>query len=129
MGIGSGNRSTRRKLVSVPFGSPQVPHDLILPRTWAVAVGRRRRTAWAMALPKIKLSRNGKHQEFWLNSDIFYLYKISYPCNRPWRPIGLWDAEAPTFSLDSRLTDGGKVVSLMRRPHFTSKKIRGTHFC
>jgi hypothetical protein len=21
----------------------------------------------------------------------------SYPCNRPWRPIGLWDVEAPTF--------------------------------
>jgi hypothetical protein len=22
----------------------------------------------------------------------------SYPCNRPWRPIGLWDVEVPTFS-------------------------------
>jgi hypothetical protein len=22
----------------------------------------------------------------------------SYPCNRPWRPVGLWDVEAPTFS-------------------------------
>jgi hypothetical protein len=22
----------------------------------------------------------------------------SYPCNRRWRPIGLWDVEAPTFS-------------------------------
>jgi hypothetical protein len=22
----------------------------------------------------------------------------SYPCNRPWRPIGLWGVEAPTFS-------------------------------
>jgi hypothetical protein len=22
----------------------------------------------------------------------------SYPCNRPWRPIGLWDLEGPTFS-------------------------------
>jgi hypothetical protein len=22
----------------------------------------------------------------------------SYPCNRPWRPIGLLDAEDPTFS-------------------------------
>jgi hypothetical protein len=33
----------------------------------------------------------------------------SYPCNMPWRPIGSWDVEAPTFSLDSRLTDGGKV--------------------
>jgi hypothetical protein len=25
-----------------------------------------------------------------------------YPCNRPWRPIGLWDVEAPTFSLDNK---------------------------
>jgi hypothetical protein len=24
-----------------------------------------------------------------------------YPCNRPWRPIGLWDVEAPTFSIQS----------------------------
>jgi hypothetical protein len=44
----------------------------------------------------------------------------SYPCNRPWRPIGLWEVEASTFSLDNRLTDGGKVVSLTRRPPFTS---------
>jgi hypothetical protein len=26
---------------------------------------------------------------------------LSYPCNRPWRPIGLWDVEAPTFSRQS----------------------------
>jgi hypothetical protein len=42
----------------------------------------------------------------------------SYPCNRPWRPIRLWDVEAPTFSLDNGLTDGGKVVSLTRLPPF-----------
>jgi hypothetical protein len=42
--------------------------------------------------------------------------KIKLPCNRPWKPIGLWDVEAPTFSLDNRLTDGGKCVSLKRRP-------------
>jgi hypothetical protein len=40
---------------------------------------------------------------------------LSYPCNRPWRSIGFVDVEAPTSSLDSRLTDGGEVVSLMRR--------------
>jgi hypothetical protein len=33
---------------------------------------------------------------------------VTYPSNRPWRPIGLWDVEASTFSLDNRLTDGGK---------------------
>jgi hypothetical protein len=42
----------------------------------------------------------------------------SYTCNRPWRPIWLWDVEAPTCSLHSRLTDGGKVVSLTRHPPF-----------
>jgi hypothetical protein len=31
--------------------------------------------------------------------------------------------------LDNQLTDGGKVVSLMRRPPFTTRKIPGTHFC
>jgi hypothetical protein len=31
----------------------------------------------------------------------------------------LSDVEAPTFSLDNRLTDGGKVVSLTLRPTFT----------
>jgi hypothetical protein len=29
------------------------------------------------------------------------LGRKSYPCNRPWRPIGLWDVEAPTFSRQS----------------------------
>jgi hypothetical protein len=48
-----------------------------------------------------------------------YTLKNSYPCNRPSRPIGLWDVEAPTFYLDNRFTDGGKVVSLRRRPPFT----------
>jgi hypothetical protein len=44
----------------------------------------------------------------------------SYPCNR--QPIGLWDVEAPTFSLDSRLADGGEAVSLIRRPPFTPQE-------
>jgi hypothetical protein len=46
------------------------------------------------------------------------LYEVekSYPYNRPWTPIGLWDIEAPTFSLDNRLTDGGKVVTLPPPP-------------
>jgi hypothetical protein len=42
--------------------------------------------------------------------------------NRPWRPIGLWDVEAPTFSIDSRFTDGGKVVSPTRRTPFIPHK-------
>jgi hypothetical protein len=31
--------------------------------------------------------------------------------------------------LENRLTDGGEVVSLIRRPPFTPRKILGTHFC
>jgi hypothetical protein len=27
----------------------------------------------------------------------------NYPCNRPWRPIGLWNVEAHTLSLDNQL--------------------------
>jgi hypothetical protein len=45
------------------------------------------------------------------------------------KAIGLWDFDAPTFSLDNRLTDGGKVVSLKRRLSFTPRNIPGTHFC
>jgi hypothetical protein len=44
-------------------------------------------------------------------------------------PEGLWDVEAPTFSLDNRLTDGNKVVSLMHRRPLHPNKIPGTHFC
>jgi hypothetical protein len=28
-------------------------------------------------------------------------FRKSSSCNRPWRPIGLWDVEAPTFSRQS----------------------------
>jgi hypothetical protein len=51
--------------------------------------------------------------------------KYRYPCNRPWRPIGLWEIKAPHL-LDNRLTDGGEVFSLTRLPSFTPKEI-GTH--
>jgi hypothetical protein len=47
---------------------------------------------------------------------------------RPWRPLGLREVEAPTFS-DIRLIDGGKVVSPTRRQFFTPRKFPGTHFC
>jgi hypothetical protein len=32
---------------------------------------------------------------------ILKAYFHPYPCNRPWRPRGLWDVEAPTFSRQS----------------------------
>jgi hypothetical protein len=40
----------------------------------------------------------------------------------PWRPVGLWDIEAPTVSLDNPLTDGDKVVSSVHQPPFTAEE-------
>jgi hypothetical protein len=54
--------------------------------------------------------------------------KVKFSLYRPWGPLGLREVEAPTFS-DIRLTDGGKVVSLMCRLLFIPKKLPGTHFC
>jgi hypothetical protein len=45
-----------------------------------------------------------------------FIKRKNQPCNRQWRAIKMCDFEAPTFSIDNRLTDGGKVVSLTRRP-------------
>jgi hypothetical protein len=42
--------------------------------------------------------------------------------------IGCETSRIPHF-LDNRLTDGGEVVSLTRRPHVIPRKIPGTHFC
>jgi hypothetical protein len=46
-------------------------------------------------------------------------------------PLGCETLRTPHF-LDSRLTDGGEVVSLTSRPPFTPsppRQISGTHFC
>jgi hypothetical protein len=54
--------------------------------------------------------------------------RVNLSLYRPWRPLGLREVGAPTFS-DIRLTDGGKVVSLTRRQLFIPRKILGTYFC
>jgi hypothetical protein len=59
---------------------------------------------------------------------IKYILMVKLYIYKPWRPLGLREVEAPTFS-DIRLTDGGKVVSPTRRLLFTSRKIPGTHCC
>jgi hypothetical protein len=43
-------------------------------------------------------------------------------------PYGCETSRLPHF-LDSRLTDGGEVVSLTHQLPFTPRKIPGTHFC
>jgi hypothetical protein len=54
--------------------------------------------------------------------------KVKLSLYTPWRPLGLREVEATTFS-DIRLTDGGKAVSPMRRLLLFPRKIPGTHFC
>jgi hypothetical protein len=40
--------------------------------------------------------------EILVNTAAFRVSKVkSYPCNRPWRPIGLWDVKDPTLSRQS----------------------------
>jgi hypothetical protein len=53
----------------------------------------------------------------------FVTKKIDFFCSYPCKRL----SRLPHF-LDSRLTDGDKVVSLTHRPHFTPRKIPGTHF-
>jgi hypothetical protein len=48
--------------------------------------------------------------------------KVKFSLYKPWRPLGLREVEAPTFS-DIRLIDGGKVVSPTRRPLFTPQEL------
>jgi hypothetical protein len=52
--------------------------------------------------------KDTKHVTMYIYIYIYiYIYKSntgkrwSYSCNRPWRPIGLWDVEAPIFSRQS----------------------------
>jgi hypothetical protein len=47
--------------------------------------------------------------------------KVKFSPYKPWRPLGLREVEAPTFS-DIRLIDGGKVGSAIRRPLFTPQE-------
>jgi hypothetical protein len=58
--IGKGNRSTRRKVGAMSLRPPQIPHDLTLDRTWAVAVGRRRLTGRVEYLAKEETKRCGE---------------------------------------------------------------------
>jgi hypothetical protein len=48
---------------------------------------------WVPAGPDARCERAG-----WLPAVSFYFCS---PCNSPWRPIGLWDVRAPTFSRQS----------------------------
>jgi hypothetical protein len=67
----------------------------------------------------------------------FFLYMAYCAEAKKGKAIPVTDREGPQgcetsklpHSLDNRLTDGGEVVNLTRRPLFAPKKICGTHFC
>jgi hypothetical protein len=65
-------------------------------------------------------------QEFSLPQYYYFVFykivKLKLSLDQAVKAQGLWDVEAPTFSLDNRLTDGGKVVSLTRRSPITPKE-------
>jgi hypothetical protein len=39
--------------------------------------------------------------KFHVHTNNRNMYSKSYPCNRPWRPMGLWDVQDPTLSRQS----------------------------
>jgi hypothetical protein len=82
-------------------------------RTSAVQPVDFRYTDWAIPVNNVT--------DCWMKMQRHEL-KVKLSLYRPWRPLGLREVEAPTFS-HIRLTDGGKVVSPTRRPLFTSRKI------
>jgi hypothetical protein len=80
----------------------------------------------------IKLERIQRKFAVLCHNRLFYVIhnyvnkvkKLKLSLYRSWRPLGLREVEAPTFS-DIRLVD----VSSTRRPLFTPRKIPGTPFC
>jgi hypothetical protein len=54
----------------------------------------------------------------------FWVKRVS---GKPAVPWGFVTLRVPHY-LDNRLKDGGKVISVTRRPPFTPRKIPGTHF-
>jgi hypothetical protein len=54
----------------------------------------------------------------------------SYLCNRPWRPIGLWEVEVPTFSRQSAYRwQWGCQPQAPAGCLLLPRKIPDTHFC
>jgi hypothetical protein len=64
-----------------------------------------------------------------LKPGFWFAYEVkANPLTDLGGPQGCETSRLPHF-LDNRLTEGGEVVSLTRRPPFTPRKIPGTHFC
>jgi hypothetical protein len=65
---------------------------------------------------------------FWRTLDMRHVSAWNLSRNRPWRPSGMWDVEAPTFSKQS--ANRSRWGCELYAPAFLPpKKIPGTHFC
>jgi hypothetical protein len=106
---GKGNRSTRRKPSPVPLRKLKIPHELTRTRTRVVAVGSRRLTARATALP-----------EWWLRVCFVFCGTVSYLHNFTHRGMLLAQAEVsvdmPTVSAVNC------IVSVLMAPFYTHRE-------
>jgi hypothetical protein len=53
----------------------------------------------------------------------------NYLYNRPWRPVGLWDVEAPSYLRQSTQRSAVRSSALRFCLSSPRRKIPGTHFC
>jgi hypothetical protein len=56
---------------------------------------------WLVCFLPVSFPWFGRRNSARCRGDSYRKIKKNYTCNRPWRPIGLWDVEAPTFSRQS----------------------------
>jgi hypothetical protein len=120
-----------------PPGSPSLCWPSYPGSTLWIFIGRK--TYWTDVVQENKshilcsVHFSARLKTFLIKQKVSYVYwKIltvkAIPVVGRGSPQGCETSRLPHV-LDSRLTDGGEVVSLTRRPPFTLRKIPGTHFC
>jgi hypothetical protein len=93
--------------------------ELLVTLLYKLKIYKTKSQKWKPRKPQVIPSESNSVPHVTETSKAKKKKRQNYPCNRPWRSIGLWDVEAPISSPDNRLTNGDKVVSLTRRPPFT----------
>jgi hypothetical protein len=73
-------------------------YAFIMRSNWALSSGHNWNKLTSQTNEKHEVSPRRIHQFMYA---FIYKKKQSYPCNRPWRPIGMWYIEAPTSSRKS----------------------------
>jgi hypothetical protein len=82
-----------------------------------VSIWNKIKKFWEELIAYFPLIRDGSHRKRRVQQSFYWCVCVcvcvcvhylplspfyrAIPCNRPWRPIGLWDVEAPTFSRQS----------------------------